>query len=131
MHEGQHNNLSLNITTTTLPEFSNLDPNFLCENGLPRCDSIGAGRCISKVDKTFIEDGKFSVNMPGHWEEPLLPNSNLDLLLDGVREFDGGISYALYHEPSFDGLKRIVTKAKIQRLEEDLRNGTLPGLDKD
>ncbi|APA15534.1 hypothetical protein sscle_15g103040 [Sclerotinia sclerotiorum 1980 UF-70] len=86
---------------------------------------------VTSQDANVQKDGKFSVNMPGHWEEPLLPNSNLDLLLDGVREFDGGISYALYHEPSFDGLKRIVTKAKIQRLEEDLRNGTLPGLDKD
>ncbi|KAJ8063354.1 hypothetical protein OCU04_008582 [Sclerotinia nivalis] len=73
------------------------------------------------------------MNMPGQWEEPLIPNSNLVLFLalDTLRYLYPGISYSVYRELCLYDSNRLVTEAKIQQVEEDLRNGTLLGLGKD
>ncbi|KAF7927760.1 uncharacterized protein EAE98_006142 [Botrytis deweyae] len=130
IHEDQHENLSLKITSFTRPEYSHLDPLFLCEAGRKRRDRNGAGRCLSQVDEAFIESGKFSMNMPGQWEERLLPNSAMELTLQSPPFEPPQICYSMVQELDEDWYT-IVTEADFQRIEENLRNGTLYGLSKD
>ncbi|QSZ36037.1 hypothetical protein DSL72_007161 [Monilinia vaccinii-corymbosi] len=77
----QHEDLSLKIDNSIAPKFSHLDPLFLCGAGRPRRDRTGPGRCLSRVSETFIKDGRFCMNMPGQWEEPRVPNTELVLRL--------------------------------------------------
>lgn len=123
VHEDHYGNLSLSITATTLPEFSHLDPQYLCEAGRPRRDVEGPGRCLSCVPESFIRDGRLSLNVPGQWEEPLYPNSKLVLQIR--HSFvESEMSYCQNIRP----LSTAVTEADIQRVEDDLQNGTLVGL---
>ncbi|KAF7891646.1 hypothetical protein EAF00_007948 [Botryotinia globosa] len=122
-HEHQQDNLSLEIDVTTLPEYSHLDPLFLCEAGRKRRDSKGAGRCLSQVDEAFIESGKFSMDMPGQWEEPLVPNAAMELTLYSPFYGRHQIFYSMIHESGYGYYT--ITEQDIQQLEEDLENGTL------
>ena len=49
------------------PLFDHLDPEFLCKGVNLR------SRCLDKVNNALIPTG----NIPGAWEEPLKPNSEL------------------------------------------------------
>ncbi|KAF7891033.1 uncharacterized protein EAF02_001358 [Botrytis sinoallii] len=130
VHEHQQDNLSIEIDVTTLPEYSHLDPLFLCEAGRPRCDRTGVGRCLSQVDEAFVENGKFSKNMPGQWEEPLVPNTTMRLLQHSISFEPPQICYSMVQELD-EAWCTFVTEADIQRIEQDLRNGTLYGLSED
>ncbi|TGO11230.1 hypothetical protein BTUL_0114g00070 [Botrytis tulipae] len=128
VHEHQQDNLSLEIDVTTLQEYSHLDPLFLCEAGRKRRDRNGAGRCLSQVDEAFIESGKFSMDMPGQWEEPLVPNTAMELTLY-LPYKRPQIFYSMIHDPGFGYCT--ITEEDIQQIEEDLKNGTLHGLSED
>ncbi|KAF5870317.1 uncharacterized protein Bfra_009701 [Botrytis fragariae] len=129
-HEDQLDNLSLNITRFTRPEYSHLDPQFLCEAGRMRGDLTGAGRCLSRTDEAFIKDGKFSMDVPGQWEEPPVPNTTMGLVLHSITFELPQIRYSMIHGPESDYYKAI-TEEDIQQIEQDLRNGTLYGLSED
>lgn len=134
IHEDHRDNLSLNVTSHTRPEYSHLDPQFTCEAGRMRSDLTGAGRCLSRIDEAFIKDGKFSMDMPGKWEEPLVPNTAMELAL--YLSFYGRpqIFYSMIHNSRF-GYYTIgyytITEEDVQRVQEDFRNGTLYGLSED
>ncbi|KAF7911945.1 hypothetical protein EAE99_010953 [Botrytis elliptica] len=130
IHEDQGDSFSLNITSFTRPEYSHLDPQFLCEAGRTRCDLTGAGRCLSRIDEAFIKDGKFSMDIPGQWEEALVPNTTMSLVLHSMPFELPQICYSMIHGPEFQYHKS-VTDEDIQRIEQDLRNGTLYGLSED
>ncbi|TEY71740.1 hypothetical protein BOTCAL_0087g00070 [Botryotinia calthae] len=130
VREDQSDNLLLNITSATRPEFSHLDPMFLCEAGRLRRDRTGVGRCLSQVDEAFIENGKFCMNVPGQWEEPLVPNSFMGLFFDLWESIYPQACYSMIHRPVF--IEDIpITEEDIQRIGEDFRNGTLWGLSKE
>ncbi|KAM0130981.1 hypothetical protein ACHAO1_007574 [Botrytis cinerea] len=127
VREDQTDSLSLNITSATRPEFSHLDPMFLCEAGRLRRDRTGVGRCLSQVDEAFIENGKFCMNMPGQWEEPLAPNSVIGPCLKSWYSKCPEVCYSMIREQDLTRYEPI-TEEDIQRIEEDFRNGTLYGL---
>ncbi|KAF7950476.1 hypothetical protein EAE96_007760 [Botrytis aclada] len=130
IHENQRDNFSLKITSSARSEYSHLDPQFLCEAGQIRCDQTGAGRCLSRIDEAFIKDGKFSMNIPGQWEEPLLPNSAMELTLHRPDVWSCHTCYSIIQGPEPDHYKSFTTEG-IQQIEEDLRNGTLCALSED
>ncbi|KAF7881353.1 uncharacterized protein EAF01_011864 [Botrytis porri] len=130
VREHQQDTLSLDIDVTILPEYSHLDPLFLCEAGRQRCDRTGVGRCLSRIDETFIKDGKFSMDIPGQWEEPIVPNTTMELVLDSPFSMHPQICYSMIHGSERKFYKP-VTEEDIQWIEEDLRNGTLYGLSED
>ncbi|TGO39087.1 hypothetical protein BHYA_0061g00440 [Botrytis hyacinthi] len=130
VYEHQQDNLSLEIDVATLLQYSHLDPQFLCEVGRTRCDLTGAGRCLSRVDEAFIKDGKFSMDIPGQWEEPLLPNSAMKLTPHLAIFGYSHICYSMHQELGYKDYDS-VTEKDIQRIKESFRNGTLYGLSED
>ncbi|TGO67879.1 hypothetical protein BOTNAR_0034g00390 [Botryotinia narcissicola] len=111
-------------------EFSHLNPMFLCEAGRPRGDETGAGRCLSQVDESFIENGKFCMNVPGQWEEPLSSNSAMELCLKARNGNAPEICYSMHQHPYKDRYD-FVTEEDVQRIEDSFQNGTLYGLSED
>ncbi|THV47080.1 hypothetical protein BGAL_0337g00140 [Botrytis galanthina] len=130
IHEDHRDNLSLNVTSHTRPEYSHLDPQFTCEAGRIRSDLTGAGRCLSRIDEAFIKDGKFSMDIPGQWEEPLLSNSAMEVILHRPSFKTPHLCYSMHQYPDTDWYDS-VTEEDIQRIEESFRNGTLYGLSED
>lgn len=130
VHGTQNRELLLGLDNTIEPGFSHLDPSFLCEIGRPRRDETGPGRCLSLVPEDFIKDGRFSLNMPGQWEEPLVPN--LQLVLEASSHFCRLRFETCYcwkpecRPPCCDDshflMSKAISEADIQRIEEKLRS---------
>ena len=71
---GRSDDIQINVTGNSVKsQDQSLDPNYMCEAWRAR------ESCLSKVDKAFIKDGRPLSSMPGSWEKPLKPNSELKL----------------------------------------------------
>jgi hypothetical protein len=84
--------LVIKVTNELNPEFSHLDPRYLCEPYCPR-RMHGPAMCLSLVDES-LRNIMVSSSIPGQWDERLKPNEELVAqklyCFDGVRFYDSG-----------------------------------------
>ncbi|PQE10996.1 threonine synthase protein [Rutstroemia sp. NJR-2017a BVV2] len=67
--------LVIKVTNELEPEFSHLDPRYLCEPYCPR-RTHGQAMCLSQVDES-LRNIRVKSSIPGQWDEPLKPNEEL------------------------------------------------------
>ncbi|KAM3069890.1 hypothetical protein ACMFMG_010599 [Clarireedia jacksonii] len=94
--------LVIKVSNELRPEFSHLDPRYLCEPYCPRYKD-GPAMCLSLVDES-LRNIKLNSNIPGQWEEPLKPNEELVLQnrgLWGGFEFYNSVDerYPVFEQP--------------------------------
>jgi hypothetical protein len=71
---GQSDDIQINVTENRVKsQYKSLDPDYMCEAWCAR------ESCLSKTDKAFIKDGRPLPSIPGSWEKPPKPNSELKL----------------------------------------------------
>jgi hypothetical protein len=65
----------IKVSNELRPEFSHLDPRYLCE---PNCRRMrdGPAMCLALVDES-LRDIRLHSGIPGQWDEPLKPNQEL------------------------------------------------------
>jgi hypothetical protein len=67
--------LLIKVSNELRPEFSHLDPCYLCEPNCPR-QANGPAMCLARVDES-LRDIRLNSSLPGQWDEPLKPNQEL------------------------------------------------------